>query len=305
MTFATDAVVLGLRALAFVAVFQAAGAAIFLWLFARELDASAEAIRTLAKTAALAAVVLTALHHVLLPARLGGTFAATFDPSLGELVLQSNIGPAHAVRLAGLALLAVSLDQATRPHVVASLVGASLALLSFALMGHTTIHELRLVLAPLLLVHVASAAFWFGSLWPLYVVSRREPIERVGPIAMRFSALAVRSVPLILVCGAAMTLIFVRSIDALVSGYGAMVALKTLAYAALLALAAFNRQRLVNAIAAANGAALRLFSRIVRIEWLVIAGVLSATALMTDLFSPENLHASFSTEHAEADPDRD
>jgi putative copper resistance protein D len=304
VTFA-DAVVLGLRALAFVAVFQAVGAAIFLWLFARELDASAEAIRMLAKTAALVAVVLTALHHVLLPARLAGTFAATLDPSLSDLVLQSNIGPAHAIRLAGLALLAVSLDQPTRLHVIASLIGAGLALLSFALMGHTTIHALRFVLAPLLLVHIASAAFWFGSLWPLRMIAEREPIELAGRVIARFSALAVRSVPLIFVCGAAMTLIFVRSIDALVSGYGAMVALKTLAYAALLSLAAFNRQRLVQQIVAANGAALRLFTGVVRAEWLIIAGVLIATALMTDLFSPEGLHASFSAEHAEAQPDRD
>jgi putative copper resistance protein D len=299
MTLATDAVVLGFRALAFIAVFQAAGAAILLALFARELGASAQAIRTFARSAALAAVVLTALHHVLIPARLAGTFAATLDPSLGDLVLQSNIGPAHAVRLAGLALLAVSLDQATRPHVIASLIGAGLALLSFALMGHTTIHDMRLVLAPLLLVHIASAAFWFGSLWPLYIVANREPIELAGRVAARFSALAVRSVPLIFVCGVAMTLIFVRSIDALISGYGAMVALKTFAYAALLVLAAFNRQRLVHEIVAANGAALRMFTRVVRIEWLIIAGVLVATALMTDLFSPEGLHASFSSEHAE------
>jgi putative copper resistance protein D len=299
VTFATDAVVLGLRALAFVAVFQAAGAAIFLALFARELDASAAAIRAFARTAALVAVVLTALHHVLIPARLAGTFAATFDPSLSDLVLQSNIGPAHAVRLTGLALLAVSLDQATRPHVIASLVGAGLALLSFALMGHTTIHAMRLVLAPLLLVHIASAAFWFGSLWPLHVVANREPIELAGRVATRFSALAVRSVPLIFVCGAAMTLIFVRSIDALISGYGAMVALKTLGYAALLMLAALNRQRLVPEIVAASGVALGLFRRVVRIEWLIIAAVLMATGLMTDLFSAEDLHASFSSEHAE------
>jgi putative copper resistance protein D len=299
--FATDAVVLGLRALAFIAVFHAAGAALFLWLFTRELDASAALIRTLAKTAALAAVVLTALHHVLIPARLAGTLAATFDPSLSDLVLQSNIGPAHAVRLAGLALLAVSLDQDTRPHVIASLVGAGLALSSFALMGHTTIHELRMVLAPLLLVHIASAAFWFGSLWPLYLVATRESAELAGRVANRFSTLAVRSVPLILVCGAAMTLIFVRSIEALLTGYGAMIGLKTLAYVVLLGLAALNRQRLVPEIAAVNGAGRRAFSVTVRVEWLVIAAVLIATALMTDLFSPEDLHASFSIEHSETE----
>jgi putative copper export protein len=74
-----------------------------------------------------------------------------------------------------------------------------------------------------------------------------------------------------------------------------------LAYAALLALAALNRQRLVHEIAAANSVALGLFRRVVRVEWIIIAGVLVATALMTDLFSPEDLHASFSSEHAEAE----
>jgi putative copper resistance protein D len=288
-----------LRGLAFVALFQAAGAALFLRIFARELDASAALIRDVARTAALAAVVLTALHHVLIPARLAGTFAATFDASLGELVLESNIGPAHAVRLAGLALLAVSLDQDSRAHVIASLVGAGLALSSFALMGHTTIHDLRLVLAPLLLVHVASAAFWFGSLWPLYLVANRESPELAGRVATRFSTHAVRYVPLILFCGAAMTLIFVRSIEALLTGYGAMIGLKTLAYAALLGLAALNRQRLVPEIAAASGAARRAFSATVRIEWAIIAAVLVGTAMITDLFSPEGLHASFSAEHDE------
>ena len=300
MPFATDVVVLGLRGLAFVAVFQAAGAAVFLWLFARELNASVDAIRSVAKTAALAAAVLTAIHHVLIPARLAGTFAATFDPSLSDLVLESNIGPAHALRLAGLALLAVSLDEPTRRHVIASLIGAGLALASFALMGHTTIHALRLVLAPLLLVHIVSAAFWFGSLWPLYLVANHEPLELAGRVITRFSTLAVRSVPLILMCGAAMTLIFVRRVDALISGYGAMIGVKTLAYLVLLGLAALNRQRLVPEIVGASNAARRAFGTVVRIEWLLLAGVLIATALMTDLFSPEGLHASFSSAHGEA-----
>jgi putative copper resistance protein D len=298
---ATDAVVLGLRGLGFVAVFHAMGTALFLWLFGRDLDAALGAIRTLAKASALVAVALTVLYHVLVPARMAGSFAATFDPSLGELVLQSNIGPAHAVRVAGLAVLAVSVDEQNRFNLVASAVGVTLTLLSFALMGHTTIHGLRLMLAPLLLVHVGVAAFWFGSLWPLHLVATRESIETSGRVVTRFSALAVRCVPLILICGTAMTLVFVRSFGELVTGYGAMIVLKTLAYAALLGLAALNRQRFVPAIAAARSSALVSFKQVLRTEWWLIAAVIMATALMTELFSPENLHASFSSEHDEAD----
>ena len=95
-----------------------------------------------------------------------------------------------------------------------------------------------------------------------------------------------------------MTLIFVRDIDALVSGYGAMVGLKTLAYAALLGLAALNRQRLVPELATSDSAR-HTFAVVIRVEWLTIAAVLIATALMTDLFSPEGLHASFSTSHGD------
>lgn len=295
--YLVDTVVLGIRALSFVAVFQAAGAALFLWLFGRELDASLRSIRALAKRAALAALVLTVCHHLLLPARMAGSFAATFDPLLEEMVMRSNMGPAHAIRVAALGLLAVSLDESTRFKIITSLSGVALTLLSFALMGHTTIHDLRWLLAPLLLVHIGIAAFWFGALWPLYLVADRETIEHAGRIITRFSAIAVWSVPLILLCGVAMAAVFIGDLDALVTGYGGMLIFKTAAFAVLLGLAVLNRRRFGPAIVAAQHAAAAAFKRVVRIEWALIACVLLATALLTSIFSPENLHASFSGPH--------
>ena len=177
------------------------------------------------------------------------------------------------------------------------LLGAGLAMGSFALMGHTSIHDLRPVLAALLLVHVAAVAFWFGSLHPLYTVTLRERSERRDAIIAGFSFHAIYAVPLLLVCGAAMAAIFLQSLSQVATPYGSMIVLKATGFAVLLALAAVNRRRLTPAIAAGDVRGLQAFKRVLTIEWVLIAGVLVATAFMTGLFAPENLHATFGEPH--------
>jgi putative copper export protein len=294
---AADLVVLGLRALAIVAIFAAVGSALFLWLFAKSLSVSLPPIRTLARVATLVALLSAVLHYVLLPARMAGSFSATFDASLEPLLAQSNVGTAHVVRAIGLGLMLLSLDEDTRLKVAGGALGAVLTLGSFALTGHTTLHEWRLVLVPLLLVHLGIAAFWFGGLWPLQLVAAREPIATAGAVVARFSRIAIRCVPLVFVCGAALAVFFVHSFTELATGYGAMILGKTSAFAALMGLAALNNRRYGPALAAGQIEARAAFERVVLIEWAVIATVLVATALMTELFAPENLHATFGPTH--------
>lgn len=309
MFLATDVVVLSLRALSFVALFQAAGAAIFLWLFERDLTVTEGRVRSLARRASYTAVTLTVLYHVLLPARLGGSFASTFDPALEALLLASDAGIANVVRVVGLGLLIVAWETPVRVARPARAAGIVLLIASFAVMGHTAIHELRWLLAPLLLVHVAVAAFWFGGLAPLAAVTRREPAAIGARVAARFSTLASYTVPLIFVAGAGMAVVFIRSWSELATGYGAMVVAKALAFGVLMGLASLNRWRYVPALTAAaaragagdtarplaeESAPLR---HTIAAEWVAIALVLAGTAVMTALFSPENLHAVFDDGH--------
>jgi putative copper export protein len=295
---AADAWVLALRALTFVALFHAAGAWMFLALFGRSLsESSAAKIRDGTRIAALAAVGLAVLHYVLTPARMAGDFGSTFDPSLEALLLQSNAGSAHIARVVGLALLAMSLDRASRLNTIVGAAGVALALVSFALMGHTVIHEQRWLQGALLLAHVVIVAFWFGALWPLRLVADREPADRAGAIVMRFSALATWSVPLIFGCGAIMAVLFIGSLAELVTPYGAMVLAKALGFAVLMALAALNKWRFGPRLAARDPAAAAGFRRSVTAEWGILAAVLMTTAVMTALFAPENLHSSFAPEH--------
>jgi putative copper resistance protein D len=104
-----------------------------------------------------------------------------------------------------------------------------------------------------------------------------------------------------------MAVLFVRSWEELFTGYGAMIVGKTLAFGLLMALASLNRWRLVPALAAVAARAgqavgplaaeSRDLRRTIAAEWIVIALVLVATALMTSLFAPENLHATFGEGH--------
>lgn len=297
MFFATDALVIALRAITFVALFQAAGAVLFLALYERHMaGVTAERLRLVARIAALIALCAAVFHYVLTPARMAGDFGSTFDPALESLLLRSNSGAAHIMRVIGLAVLLLSLDRVSKLNAWVALAGASLALVSFVLMGHTAIHEQRWILAPLLLVHIVVAAVWFGALAGLYLAGR-DTGTASGALVARFSAHAAWAVPAIFVCGLAMSLLFVRSFAELATPYGAMVVGKSLGFAALMALAARNKWQLGPRLLAGDAGAVLGLRRTIVAEWALIAAVLIATAAMTSLFAPEHLDGSFAPEH--------
>jgi putative copper export protein len=291
---AVDSLVLALRALSYVAIFEAAGVALFLEWFRVGLTSPTESrIRTHARIAAVAALVLAVLSYVLTPARMAGSFGGTFDPSLDALLLESNAGGAHIARIVGLAVLFLALDRPSRVNTIASLAATALVLASFALMGHTAIHPLRWLLAPLLLVHVGVLAFWFGALWPLRAVAGAEQgANAAAPIAL-FARRALRLVPLVLVCGALLAIVLIRSFAELATAYGAIVIAKALAFGVLMGLAAWSKSGVVGRIARGESAAALGLRRRARAEWTLLAIVIVATALMTALYAPEHLEGSF------------
>jgi copper resistance protein D len=298
---AADLVVVGLRALTFVAVFFAVGTWMFLALWERDLEPQrSERIRGVARGASVAALALTVVHYVLTPARMAGDFGSTFDPSLQALLLQSSSGPSSIARLVGLALLTMSLDRATRLNAVGAAIGAALAIGSFALGGHAAIHPLRFVLGPLLLVHLAAATFWFGALWPLAAIAGAGPHEHGGALLAHFSRLAARVVPLVLLCGVGMTVIFVRSVSELVTPYGALVVAKTVGFGVALLVGEVNRRRYLPGISRGEERAERGYRRAAAVEWTALVAVLVATAVMTSLYAPEHLEGAFGAGHGVA-----
>ena len=283
----TDIVVGSLRALSFVVVIQAAGAAIFLSLFESELVGTSRFIRRLTFLAAVGGCLLVISQHLAEPARMTGSFSGIWDSSLQAILLASNAGTSRAVRITGLVVIAWS---AVSNHPLSNqlgMVGAVLTIGSFMLMGHTAAHSLRWMLAVLLLVHLLVSAFWFGSLMSFWFTSTREQIATNAAIVQRFSAIAGWLVPLVLLAGIGMAFTLIRDLATLTSPYGLLILVKFFAFGGLLALAAWNKWSLGPAIAQGSLEAQITFRRVVGAEWVTIAALLVLTSVMTGLFGPD------------------
>jgi putative copper export protein len=281
-----EIVALGLRAASFVAVLQAAGVAMFLWLFSRSLATSAGKIRSLGVSAAIAGGVFTFAYHLVQPAWMTGSFSGMFDGSLHAMLLISDAGATTAIRILGLVMLVLGLPKPTRLGEASSLIGATLIVVSFGLMGHTAAHDQRWILVTLLVVHLLIIAFWFGALLPLYMAAARETVADNASVIENFSAIAAWLVPIIFVAGLGMSVLLLEEVNNLWTAYGVSLLAKVSGFVVLMGLATLNKWRFAPAIAAGHAPALRNFQRSVAAEWGLIIAVLVVTAVMTGLFSP-------------------
>jgi putative copper resistance protein D len=276
-----------LRSASFIALFQAAGMAIFLAMFSRRLVASRGLLSRITRLSAIAAVVFLVGQYTLEAARMADDMAGVMDPSLQMLAMHSASSVVMATRVLGLLLIALAVGRQEDIGLSLGVMGAGIVISSFVLTGHTAAHPQRWALAPLLTLHVMIVAFWFGALVPLYVVCTRETPLLAGQVTESFSRVALWLVPGIFGAGLMLGLVLVRHLAEFRSGYGLSLIAKFAGFVLLMGLAALNKWRLGPAIAAGDARALRSFRRSLGAECLLIAAVLSVTAVMTTLYSPE------------------
>lgn len=272
------------RALSFVALLQAAGIAMFLGLFSSQLVRAAGEIRRLGVWSAAVALPLLLSQLLLEAARMAGEFAGVFDWSLERLVFTSAAGTAFDARASGLVLILAGLSRSGRMAQGIGCLGSLLVASSFALMGHTAVHSHRWVLAPALITHALIAAFWLGAIVALYLVTAREAPDLAGRLIEAFSRVAVWIVPFLAVAGGVMAVILVPRLAVFAQPYGWLLLGKISGFTILMGLAAANRWRLGPAVALG---ASEPFRRSLAAEYVLMIGVLAATATMTSLYSPE------------------
>jgi len=280
--------VVAIRALAFITVLQATGAVLFLVLFRERLVESMDTIRAIGARAAAAGVFLIVARYLLEPARMAGSFSGIFDGFLHGILVTSNLGVAQLTRVVGAGLVALTLLGPARPREYLALIGAALIVVSFSFMGHTAANDQRWILSSLLILHILAAAFWFGALLPLYVVCRRETLADAGNLIARFSSVAVRTVPLILLAGLAMAWVLLPRLSSLGSAYGTLLIVKAAGFTVLMGFAALNKTRFGPAVAAGDQQAVHFLQRSVALEAALIVLILGTTAAMTTLYSPEH-----------------
>jgi putative copper export protein len=282
-----DTASVALRALEFVAMWQAAGMALFAALFRRHLNASLPRIRRVGLWSALTALPLVIAHHGLEAARRSGDFSGVWDAALQRQVLHSTVGAANLLRLIALSLIAAGFMSTTARHRLLGVLGALTVPVVFLLTGHTSTHSLRWILAPLLGTHLLVVAFWFGALPALFLASYRETAATAAALTASFTSVATPLVPWIAVSGVAMALILLPNLDALRQPYGLLLLAKLGGFAALMVLATLNKWRLGPRLATGGLAAATTFRRSLAAEYVLVTGVLVVTAVLTSLFSPE------------------
>lgn len=164
----------------------------------------------------------------------GGDMALALSPEFLALLLQVPVGHANLVRIAGVIVLAVALSLNRR---WLTLFAGGALVLSFGLEGHSLSLGPRLVTMTLVWLHVLIVFWWLAVILPLMVSPRRER-DRYGE---SFGKQAVLAVPLLIAAGVILFGLFTGWQIDFSQDYQRRMALKLLAVAATLGLAAANK----------------------------------------------------------------
>jgi putative copper export protein len=279
-----DGLWLALRAAGFILLLQASGTVLFRAWFAPELGApAARELRAFALRLTLAALAVVIAQGLLEPARLAGGWEGIADPALRHLALASPGGVVLWLRFMGLGTLALALWRA---HPGLALPAALVALGSFLVSGHTLVDPHRVLLLPLLGLHVGAAAFWFGALASLRRLLQPLPAAAYLALLQRFSVRALWLVPLLALAGVLLAATLLPDWGALLRPYGLLLLAKAALFGVLMGLAALNRLRIVPALGRGEPRAAAILRVTLGAEYALVMLVLAVTALMTGSFSP-------------------
>ncbi len=281
-----DALAVMVKAVAYAALLQAVGIALFLALFGARLEVSTAAVRRLGIVLSGVGLLTVLASYGLEAGRMSGEFAGVMDNAMHRRLAHLPLAAATSLRVLGSALLITAFVWTAREAKVLGVIGAALVTESFLLVGHSVSHEPRWAIVSLLQLHLLVAAFWIGSIAPLILVARREPAAVVHQVVMRFSALATVLVPAMAVAGLVMAWLLTSGRYSIRDPYTAALTGKVALLVVALSLAALNRARLGPALLEGAASAVRRFSLSLAVELIVLLGIVVVTAAMTSLFSP-------------------
>jgi copper resistance protein D len=278
------------KALLYATCLTAGGGALFMAIFGNQLNApEGRFVVQFTRTAAVVALYLTMARVMVLSGLLGDEFAALWDWSLIQIVLDGGEGRAAIVRAAGLIAVAAFSFGAGASQAIAVL-GAIAIAGSFALTGHTGSVGPGNLPRLLLALHVLAVSYWIGALVPLFRIASSSEFSRVGAVLKRFGDIAVFLVGTLVAAGAILLWLVLGSVEALfVSPYGRLVLLKLTFVAAVLTLAAVNKLRLTPGVTAGDRGAVAGLRWSIAGEMALAAAILVVTATFTTVVGPPEL----------------
>ena len=227
----------------------------------------------------------------------GRSWESVLDASLWSDVLRTRLGIASIVRFAAVVCWGALLLMVHRSRDAwwqnSAVVVSAVTVLTFSVSGHSSAESWPMVFVVVDAVHFGAIAAWVGGLVSLYVLRRNEEVD-----VMRFSRMATRALPVVLVTGVAQGLHLMEGAGDLTSTrYGQMLLAKVVLFAVLALAGAAARQRIV------SGSVTPIAS-ILRLDVAVVLVVLAITSVLvgTPPGSTENpADRTFSSTQIEAD----
>lgn len=195
-------------------------------------------------------------------------------PVLGaalQTAIASELGASIATALFGLAL--IFSGQGHRPALVWG--GLILVVSSRALTGHPVERDPAWLLMPAMAIHIACAAFWYGSLWPLFRSLRSLPHNDAAAVLREFSGAAMLAVAVLALVGLLTALVHLAAPSAVLNTwYGQLLIMKSTWFSVLLALAAWHKLRLSPRVEAGDARALRVLRASIVVEAIIMTLVI-------------------------------
>ena len=243
-------------------------------------DALARSLRGWWRGLATVVMVLCPLMFVGEVADMAGVTWWGALPLLGEVLAQTWAGHTWMVRLPAAAALALAawlpIRDRTRP--IALGICSAVIMLCGSLKSHAI--DFGAMSVALRFVHAIAAATWIGALFGYWIGARRTALDEREAAAATLSLLATWAVILLIVTGGyvAWEALGHNLGNLLYSSYGRVLSIKLEAFAVLLAIGGHNRFVLLPTLDRASSQ--RLLIRNVRVEVILIAGVIGVAALL-------------------------
>ena len=258
-----------------------ASGAVFVQATLRPLPDEVVYLRRIMRRGAALILGVCPLIALILIQRLGGAF----DEATLSAVFVSNSGAALCLQMTGALLLLIS--SSDDDAMLVRLSYAMLPMLGFAFSGHAA--GIGPVEGLVAVVHVSMAAWWLGSLYYLRRGCVHLQFDRVAAIVARFSSLAFKLTGALVIAGLALVMILVDfSNDPWLSPYGWILGAKLCVVGVLLAVAGYNRRRLTPRLLAGDSTAVQALRLTTSAELVLIAAVLTVTAILTTYTSPHD-----------------
>lgn len=235
--------------------------------------------------------------------------AGMFDPLVGSILVDTEIGSALRWRLAGfmlalLCLVPVNFPAAPLHHrgvqlfcLVLAMSAAGSFMLSVAIQGHSS--AVGTLAQGLVALHLLAIGCWAGALYPLYMVigagsKHTEHRIYLADLLHQFGHYAWLMLAVMLLTGASLFWMLTGGFGTLFSSlYGQLFSAKILLVACMMALGAVHKFRWVPQLrdpaaqAVDNATIQNLLARSIRLETVLAGVVLMLTASLTSITGPQ------------------